>query len=113
MGSRFSVMRSALLIVGVSGGAALFAACSASDHNAGVFTSAGGPGGGDNSVVGTGVGGRNGGEGGGDIGFDGGLSGSVGTTMGSDCVAGQDEDHDMDGFSIAQGDCNDCDGNVN
>ncbi len=29
------------------------------------------------------------------------------------CDAGADEDQDMDGFTITQGDCNDCDANVN
>jgi hypothetical protein len=102
--------RSALLIVGVSGGAALFAACSAGSGGA-VFTTAAGAGGGGNAVAATGTGGRSpsNGTGGDDLAFDGGAGGSVGTG----CNSGPSDDKDMDGFTVAQGDCNDCDSNVN
>ena len=113
MGSRFRALRGALLIVGASGGAALFAACSASDHTSGVFTTSAGPGGGNPSSAGPGSGPSGSGSGGGDIGFDGGLSGSGGSTMGTTCNSGPDEDFDKDGFTVSQGDCNDCDANVN
>lgn len=46
----------------------------------------------------------------------GGLFGTGGFGAGSstgDCVAGADEDKDGDGFSVNQGDCNDCDANIN
>ncbi|MBI4704731.1 MAG: choice-of-anchor L domain-containing protein [Deltaproteobacteria bacterium] len=45
---------------------------------------------------------------GGDIGFDAGA-----TDSGSICSAGDDEDKDKDGFTKNEGDCNDCDPNVN
>ena len=35
------------------------------------------------------------------------------TGSGVNCDALPDEDKDMDGFTINQGDCNDCDANVN
>jgi hypothetical protein len=40
------------------------------------------------------------------------MSGT-GTSGGMTCVSGPDEDKDMDGFTVNQGDCNDCDPNVN
>jgi hypothetical protein len=47
-----------------------------------------------------------------DLGFDGGLSGAGGSTpMG--CVSGLDDDRDKDGWTVQDGDCNDCDPNVN
>lgn len=103
-----------LLVLGISGGVAL-SACKAS-VGSGVFDT--GPGG-----TGTGVGGSasvtsTGGEStsssngdGGGLMFDAGPGKPDGSTAG--CTAGADEDKDMDGFSIAQGDCNDCDANVN
>ena len=45
-----------------------------------------------------------------DGGFQGGDGGGISGTV---CNAGPDEDKDADGFSINQGDCNDCDANVN
>lgn len=114
MVSRLRVLRTALLVVSVSGGLALLEACSADNKTSGVFTSATGSGGGDNVVTSEGTGGNSSGNGnGGDIGFDGGLSGAGGSTTGPDCTAGADEDFDKDGFTITQGDCNDCDPNVN
>jgi len=44
-------------------------------------------------------------------GFENGVGGS--TASGTNCNAGPDEDQDGDGFTINQGDCNDCDANVN
>jgi hypothetical protein len=49
---------------------------------------------------------------------DGDLGGSMGTGSGAGggqtvCTHGPDEDGDHDGFTGAQGDCNDCDPNVN
>ena len=38
---------------------------------------------------------------------------STGGNVVSNCMAGADEDFDMDGFTITNGDCNDCDANVN
>ena len=46
--------------------------------------------------------------------FGGGEQPGNGTGSGTDdCVASGDEDKDKDGFSVNQGDCNDCDANVN
>ena len=70
----------------------------------------------------TGISGGGGSEGGGDTSgggddapkFDLGGGGSEGTGgAGLGCDSAQDEDRDMDGWSKAQGDCNDCDANVN
>jgi hypothetical protein len=108
-------MRSALLVVSMSGSAALFAACSAENKASGVFTSAAGPGGGDSggNVTSGGTGGKNSGNGsGGELGLGGNLSGAGGNT-GPGCSSGVDEDLDKDGFTVTQGDCNDCDLNVN
>jgi len=110
--SRFRALRGALVVVSVSGGAALFVACSANAPNAGTFTT--GSGGGGNIVTSGGNGGTSSGSGiGGDLGIDGGLSGSGGSTTGPNCESGADEDLDKDGFTVQQGDCNDCDANVN
>lgn len=65
------------------------------------------------SATGTGQGGTGTGEGGygGDPGPGIGGSGGGGPT-GTACNAGDNEDRDKDGFTKAQGDCNDCDANV-
>ena len=47
---------------------------------------------------------------GGDISLGG---GQTGTGTGPTCQSAPDEDKDQDGFSVSQGDCNDCDPNVN
>src|SRR5687768_8187147 len=44
-------------------------------------------------------------------GFD--PSGSTGTGSGNECYADPNNDEDLDGFTGNQGDCNDCDPNVN
>ena len=44
---------------------------------------------------------------------DGEPPGRGGGPVPGDCDAGPDEDRDQDGFSVNQGDCNDCDANVN
>jgi hypothetical protein len=56
-------------------------------------------------------GGTNTGNTGGGMDFDAGSGGDGGGA--STCDAGPDEDRDGDGFSINEGDCNDCDPNVN
>jgi hypothetical protein len=107
-------MRGKLLWLGVTSGA-LFAlsSCSANTSSGRVFDNTGG--GGSNGAGQTSGGGSmSTGDGGGDIGFDGGPAGTgSGGGTGNDCNAGQNEDHDKDGFTIVQGDCNDCDPNVN
>ena len=40
-------------------------------------------------------------------------AGTGGGETGNDCVSGDDEDKDMDGYTKTQGDCNDCDANQN
>ncbi len=102
-----------MLAVGISGGVAL-SACKAGTAS-GVFdtttatgTSAGG------SAGSAGTGGQSSGSGngeGGGLDFDGGPGAPDGSTSG--CASGADEDKDMDGFTAALGDCNDCDANVN
>jgi hypothetical protein len=86
-------------------------ACSANSNNAG----SGGNGGqatqGGSAGAGTGGMGQGGSS-------DGGLfqSGPGGPGSGggvSNCSSGPDDDSDLDGFTPAQGDCNDCDANVN
>lgn len=67
--------------------------------------------------AGASTGGSAGGSTGGDAGSS--AGGSAGGDAGPDgdggvpCVSGPDEDKDIDGFSVNQGDCNDCDANVN
>ena len=113
MGSRLQAVSGALLVVSMSGGVTMVTACSA-NKTTGVFTGASGSGGGDSGgVTSGGTGGKTAGGGGGDLEIDGGLSGSGGGSTGPDCMAGTNEDLDKDGFTIAQGDCNDCDPNVN
>lgn len=108
-------LRSSFLLVGAGALALGLSACSASVN--GAFSSSGGGAGGEASG-GSGGGGGLGGTGntgntGGDIniGATGGLGGTGGA--GSSCNTGPDEDGDGDGFSKNQGDCNDCDANVN
>ncbi len=63
-----------------------------------------------------GAGNKDGGGGnGGDVqlGGFGGMGSGGSTATGSPCESGADEDKDEDGFSVAKGDCNDCDKNVN
>jgi len=104
-------MRTALTLLGFISGVALLAACAA-DVGSGVFTSttSAGQGGSAND----GAGGKSAGseQGGDDLGFDGGLSGSGGGGP-APCISGPTDDGDKDGFTVADGDCNDCDPNVN
>jgi hypothetical protein len=85
-------------------------ACKATQQSA-VF----GEGGGGTNATGAGTGGTATGAGGGvggdigPIGTGGGGNGSTGVV----CNAGDNEDRDKDGFTKLQGDCNDCDPNVN
>jgi hypothetical protein len=101
-----------LIIGSAACGALALAACS-SNSNGGIAGFTGGNGG----VTGAGTGGfnvgggDNGGSGGGIIVPDSGNTGGGGT--GPNCSSGPDEDQDQDGFSVNQGDCNDCDPNVN
>src|SRR5690242_5411573 len=41
------------------------------------------------------------------------VGAGLGPTGGTDCSSAADEDKDKDGYSVTQGDCNDCDANVN
>ena len=105
-------MRTALTLLGYFGGAALLAACSAKSSSE-VFTGATGAGqGGGAGSLGAGGKSAGSGQGGGDLGFDGGLSGSGGSGP-LPCVSGPTDDSDKDGFTVDDGDCNDCDPNVN
>ncbi len=101
-----------LLVVGISGGLAL-SACKAGTAS-GVFdttTATGSSAGGSGSSSGAGgTSGSGNGEGGG-LDLDGGPGAPDGSMSG--CASGADEDKDMDGFTVALGDCNDCDANVN
>lgn len=86
-------------------GAGLGAACSAGSND--------GFGGNDSGTGGEGAGTTTA-----TTGAQGGSASSFGntTTTGSGqpgCDSGPDEDKDMDGFTVMQGDCNDCDANVN
>src|SRR5262245_42964697 len=84
--------------------AALVSACDANTSSG-----PGGNGGGNGGSGGTGASAGNGGTGNITFGGFGGTGGGSGT-----CTAvGPDDDFDQDGFTIAQGDCNDCDPNVN
>jgi hypothetical protein len=89
-------------------------ACTATPDN-GLFGSGGGgsdsSGDGTPAATGSGQGGATGQ--GGDIGFGGGDFGTGGNTQQTTCDSAPDEDKDKDGFTSAQGDCNDCDPNVN
>jgi hypothetical protein len=104
-------MRTALTLLGFISGAALLAACSA-DKGSGVFNSATGAGQGGSVSVGAGGKSVGSGQGGDDLGFDGGPSGSGGAGP-APCVSGPTDDGDKDGFTVDDGDCNDCDPNVN
>lgn len=87
---------------------ALSAGCSANGGS--IDYGNGGEGGGVANGGASNGGGNIGGEGlGGDINLGG---GQTGTSTGPTCQSSADEDKDQDGFSVAQGDCNDCDPNV-
>ncbi len=101
-------MRYRVILLALGLPALAAAACSTDD--ASVFKGDGG-----NASSSSGVGGGGGsssGIGGGSAGFDPGEGGNT-SSGGTPCNAGPDEDQDQDGFSINEGDCNDCDPNVN
>src|SRR5689334_946633 len=104
---RGGLMRSTIVLVGLIGSLAIYGACSATGGGS-QFTGAGG---GQPSGNGNGNGSGSG-QGGDDLGFDGGANGSGGG-MGPGCASGPNDDKDKDGWTVAQGDCNDCDPNVN
>jgi hypothetical protein len=104
-------MRSTLNRLGLLGGVALFAACSASSGGAVFGTTSTSGAGGSGSETTSGGDTTGSGIGGDDLGFDGGPSGAGGSV--NTCTAGADEDKDKDGHTINDGDCNDCDPNVN
>ncbi|MFP6684063.1 MAG: choice-of-anchor L domain-containing protein [Polyangiaceae bacterium] len=97
---RFPFLLSAVVVV---------VACSAAKNSSLVFDDDGGAA----SSVTTGSGGAGGAtvNASATTGFDPSTGGSTGT--GTNCDAGPDEDKDMDGWSINEGDCNDCDPNMN
>jgi hypothetical protein len=105
---------------GVLAGLATVIACSATSSDSNEFRGSGtggaantGGGGTGGSISGGTGGSISGGTGGGPI-FDGSVinpDGGGGQVSG--CQAGPDEDKDHDGYSINQGDCNDCDPNAN
>ena len=101
--------RSLVSLLGLASAIALAAACSAV-NNGSTFGSGGtSSGNGGGGTIGT-TGGGNNGQGGIDV-----IGGGGGKTTGTGtvCAHGPDEDGDADGFTGAQGDCNDCDPNVN
>lgn len=104
-------MRTTLTLLGYISGAALVAACSA-NGSSGVFNNATSAGQGGSANVGAGSKGAGSGQGGEDLGFDGGPSGSGGAGP-APCISGPTDDGDKDGFTVDDGDCNDCDPNVN
>src|SRR5262245_59047718 len=102
-------MRSKIVLLGLIGSVALYGACSAAGGgDTSIFTGAGGG-------MPSGNGNGNGSGMGGDIGLGGGFTvganGSSGSGMG--CNSGPNDDLDKDGWTVAAGDCNDCDPNVN
>ncbi|HVY45792.1 MAG TPA: putative metal-binding motif-containing protein [Minicystis sp.] len=110
------MMRSTFWLAGLAGVltvAASLGACSASHGGSG--SGFGGSGGGSVGPGGL-SGGGNGHPGTGASGQGGFNPVTSGTSMGtgaSSCDAGPDEDKDGDGWTVNQGDCNDCDPNVN
>ena len=87
------------------------AACTTASSSGGDDLFTGGSGGAGNAGGGGGFGGNgtSGGAGGGLV-IDGGGATGGGTT---NCTSGPTEDQDKDGFSVQDGDCNDCDANAN
>ncbi len=107
-------MRSTWLLTGLAGVltvAASLGACSAS-NGSGTGSGFGGGGGNGKSHGPGGLSGQNAGGSTGAISFTGGTGAGNGSGA-SSCNAGPDEDRDGDGWTVAQGDCNDCDPNVN
>lgn len=88
------------------------AACSANSNSGGIGGAGGAGGQAGSAGSGNGTGGGGGAQTTGDGGlFETGPSGAGGGTP--NCSSGPDDDNDLDGFTPSQGDCNDCDPNVN
>jgi hypothetical protein len=105
--------RMAYVSLGVAAAATLGFACSAASNKT-TFTGAGGSTVSSGSASGGASTSQSGGPGGGIFGTSGvATSGVGGTGASAACNPGPNEDFDKDGWSIAQGDCNDCDPNVN
>jgi hypothetical protein len=105
-------MRSTWLLTGLAAAltvAASLGACSASN---GSGSGSGFGGGGGNSHGPGGLSGQNSGGSTGAIGLANGSGAGSGTGAGH-CNSGPNDDNDHDGWTVAQGDCNDCDPNVN
>jgi hypothetical protein len=95
-----------LRVAGLVGGlAALVAACTATNDNSLFHTSGGGSG---NTSSGAGNSGT-----GGQVTFSVSSSGSTSSGTVNCTVTNQNADMDHDGYTPAQGDCNDCDANIN
>ncbi|MFO0566425.1 MAG: choice-of-anchor L domain-containing protein [Polyangiaceae bacterium] len=104
--------RGALGLLGLCVAGALFAACSSSSGAGGFAGSAGtGAAGAGGTAGGAGSGGLPGGGTGGGLILD--SSSDTAAGGGSSCASGPTEDKDQDGFTKQDGDCNDCDPNVN
>jgi hypothetical protein len=100
-------MRSSILLALAASSLLAVAACSAGSSADSVLGGAGGTGGASKA---TGTGGSSpSGTTSQSTGF---MTGSGGSGPGT-CVSGATEDKDQDGYTVAQGDCNDCDPNVN
>lgn len=109
-------MRPFLMLLGALAPVGAFAVACSANSGSNLFGNGGSGATADTSSSSSGKGGgttstTSGGQGG-DLGFDGGSSGSGGAQPGT-CNAAPNEDKDKDGFTIIQGDCNDCDPNVN
>lgn len=93
-------------------GIAALVACSATSTDSGFGGGTSGGAGGD--PIGTGGSDQVGGSGGTSVAqWDASVSNNPDATGASSCSAGPDEDRDKDGWTITQGDCNDCDANAN
>jgi len=112
-----AVMRNSLGLLGLLSGLAIVASCSAIGDAVQGDGTGGGSGGwlpGSGGGMSQGGGKSTGAGQGGDINITVGVGGgSTGSSSGNACVSGPDEDKDQDGFTTADGDCNDCDPNVN
>ena len=99
-------MRTTLTLLGFLGGAALLSACKAAEVSGAADSGKGG------SSSESGAGSSGGGQGGDELVIDAGEN-DTGTSGMSTCPSAPGEDSDHDGFTGADGDCNDCDPNVN
>jgi len=105
-------LRMAGVFLGIASATALGAACSATP-NVNPFTGVGGSTVASSSASGGASTSPTGGLGGGVFGTSGIGTGGLGAGASGACNPGPNEDFDKDGWTIAQGDCNDCDPNVN